>query len=63
MASSAMVLEKFAGWFNGKHSPVHLFWDDFDLAHARFSGRRAPTRDGAGLVNCWPRNRPSACIS
>lgn len=50
MASSAMVLEEFAGWFTGKHSPVHLFWHTFDLAHARFSGRRVPVREGAGLV-------------
>lgn len=50
IASSTMVLEEFAGWFNGKHSPVHLFWHSFDLAHARYSGRRAPARDGAGLV-------------
>lgn len=50
IASSAMVLEEFAGWFNGKHSPVQLFWHSFDLAHARFSGRRAPVREGAGVV-------------
>jgi hypothetical protein len=50
VASSALVLEEFAGWFNGKHSPVHLFWHSFDLAHARFSGRRAPVREGAGVV-------------
>lgn len=50
LASSALVLEEFAGWFNGKQSPVHLFWHSFDLAHARFSGRRAPQREGAGLV-------------
>ena len=50
LASSAMVLEEFAGWFNGKQSPVQLFWHSFDLAHARFSGRRAPERDGAGVV-------------
>ncbi|HSK97613.1 MAG TPA: DUF5996 family protein [Euzebyales bacterium] len=50
-ASSALVLEEFAGWFNGKHSPVQLFWHSFDLAHARFSGRRAPAREGAGAVD------------
>lgn len=50
IASSAMALEEFAGWFNGTQSPVHLFWHTFDLAHARFSGRRAPQREGAGLV-------------
>lgn len=50
IASSAVALEEFAGWFNGKQSPVHLFWHSFDLAHARFSGRRAPVREDAGLV-------------
>ncbi len=38
------VLDEFAGWFCGKASPVHLFWHSFDLAYARFSGRRAPDR-------------------
>ena len=44
------VFEAFAGRFNGKQSPVHLFWHSFDLALARFSGRRAPERDGADPV-------------
>jgi hypothetical protein len=38
------VLDEFAGWFNGKQSPVHLFWHSFDLALTRFSGRKAPPR-------------------
>ena len=50
LRSSTAVLEEFAGRFNGKQSPVHLFWHSFDLAHARFSGRRAPAREGAGDV-------------
>ena len=32
------VLEEFSGWFNGKTSPVHLFWHGLDLAVTRFSG-------------------------
>jgi Family of unknown function (DUF5996) len=39
------VLEEFSGWFCGKASPVQLFWHGFDLAHTRFSGRRAPRVD------------------
>ena len=35
------VFEEFSGWFNGKTSPVHLFWHSFDLAVTRFSGRPA----------------------
>jgi hypothetical protein len=38
---SDSVLEEFSGWFNGKTSPVHLFWHSFDLAVTRFSGRPA----------------------
>lgn len=44
------VFEAYAGRFNGKQSPVHLFWHSFDLAVARFSGRRAPEREGADPV-------------
>jgi hypothetical protein len=36
------VLDEFEGWFNGKTSPVQLFWHGFDLASARYSGRPAP---------------------
>jgi hypothetical protein len=44
------VLMRFGSRFNGKASPSHLFWHSFDLAHARFSGRRAPPIDGADRV-------------
>jgi hypothetical protein len=40
------ILEEFSGWFDGKTSPVHLFWHGFDLATARYSGRPAPPLDG-----------------
>ncbi|MDP9221885.1 MAG: DUF5996 family protein [Actinomycetota bacterium] len=36
---SDAVFEEFSGWFNGKTSPVHLFWHSLDLAVSRFSGR------------------------
>jgi Family of unknown function (DUF5996) len=42
---SDRVFEEFSGWFNGKTSPVHLFWHSFDLAVTRFSGRPAPAFD------------------
>jgi hypothetical protein len=32
--------------FVGKISPVNFFWGSFDLAVTRFSGRRAPSREG-----------------
>ena len=44
------VFEEFSGWFNGKTSPVHLFWHSFDLAVSRFSGRKAPPIE-AGRVD------------
>jgi len=36
------ITKWFQGRFLGKASPVHFFWGAFDLAHTRFSGRRAP---------------------
>ena len=50
LRSSSHVFEEFAGWFNGKQSPVQVFWHSFDLAIARFSGRPAPSRPGADRV-------------
>ncbi len=44
------VFKEFAGRFNGKQSPVQLYWHSFDLALTRFSGRRAPEREGADKV-------------
>jgi hypothetical protein len=42
---SDSVYEEFSGWFNGKTSPVHLFWHGLDLAVTRFSGRPGATLD------------------
>ena len=44
------VLNEFRGPFLGKASPVHFFWGSFDLAATRFSGRRAPKREGADVL-------------
>jgi hypothetical protein len=35
------IFKEFAGRFNGKTSPVQLFWHSFDLAVTRFSGKPA----------------------
>ena len=40
------IFKEFAGRFNGKTSPVQLYFHSFDLAVTRFSGRRAPEREG-----------------
>jgi hypothetical protein len=44
------VLAHFRSGFAGKASPPQVFWHGFDLAHARFSGRRAPAIPGADPV-------------
>lgn len=44
------VFEEFRARFLGKSSPVHFFWGSFDLACTRFSGRRAPPREGADAM-------------
>ncbi len=44
------VLKEFRSRFIGKVSPVHFFWGSFDLAVTRFSGRRAPEREGADAI-------------
>jgi hypothetical protein len=50
LASAARVMEEFRAGFIGKCSPVHFFWGSFDLAVTRFSGRRAPEREGADPI-------------
>jgi len=40
------IFQRFSSGFIGKISPVHFFWGSFDLAVTRFSGRRAPERQG-----------------
>jgi Family of unknown function (DUF5996) len=40
------VLTAFRARFQGKCSPVHLFWGALDLAVTRFSGRPAPPHPG-----------------
>jgi hypothetical protein len=50
LMSASTALREFRGRFIGKSSPVHFFWGSFDLAVTRFSGRRAPEREGADAV-------------
>jgi hypothetical protein len=47
---SETVFTEFRSSFIGKDSPVHFFWGSFDLCVTRFSGRRAPERQGADPV-------------
>jgi hypothetical protein len=50
LVSAEEVLSEFRSRFVGKSSPVHFFWGSFDLAVTRFSGRRAPERQGADMI-------------
>ena len=50
LLQSDKVLKEFRSRFTGKVSPVHFFWGSFDMAVTRFSGRRAPEREGADLI-------------
>jgi hypothetical protein len=50
LVSSHAVFEQFRSRFIGKSSPVHFFWGSFDLAVTRFSGRKAPPREGADAI-------------
>lgn len=45
------VFDRFRADFLGKASPVQLFWGGFDLASARFSGRRSPPYAGGSAPN------------
>ena len=44
------IFKEFRSRFIGKSSPVHFFWGSFDLAVTRFSGRRAPAREGVDPI-------------
>ena len=46
----ARVLTESRCSFVGKTSPAHFFWGSFDLALTRFSGRRAPAREGPAFM-------------
>ena len=51
LAGTQRVFQRFHGSFVGKASPVHLFWHSFDLAHARYSGRPAPSTEATDPVS------------
>jgi Family of unknown function (DUF5996) len=50
LAAVAPVFMSARCSFIGKCSPVHFFWGSFDLAVTRFSGRRAPPREGPAFM-------------
>jgi len=50
LVRTGKVFDEFRSRFIGKCSPVHFYWGSFDLAVTRFSGRRAPEREGADSI-------------
>ena len=50
LMQATAIFQRFSSGFLGKVSPVHFFWGSFDLAVTRFSGRRAPQREGADAI-------------
>jgi Family of unknown function (DUF5996) len=44
------VFKEFAGRFDGKTSPVQLYWHSFDLAVTRFSGKQVSLPDSTDSV-------------
>jgi len=46
-----LVFDRFRAGFLGKASPPQFFWGGFDLASARFSGRRGPAYGGGSAPN------------
>jgi Family of unknown function (DUF5996) len=50
LVQTQRVMLSFRARFQGKCSPIHLFWGAMDLALTRFSGRSAPPHPG-GIPN------------
>ena len=50
LIESDRIFKQFRSRFLGKSSPVHFFWGSFDLAVTRFSGRRAPQKEGVDPI-------------
>jgi len=46
LLQTQLVFDRFRAGFLGKASPVQFFWGGFDLASARFSGKRGPAYGG-----------------
>jgi hypothetical protein len=50
LVQTEKVFTEFRSRFIGKCSQVNFYWGSFDLAVTRFSGRRAPEREGADVI-------------
>lgn len=45
------IMQEFSGRFNGKTCPVQFYWHHIDLTVTRFSGKKAPVRPDASLID------------
>ncbi|HLI05411.1 MAG TPA: DUF5996 family protein [Ktedonobacteraceae bacterium] len=50
LVQTTRVLEQYRSYFRGKSSPILFFWGTFDLAEARYSGKRASPPQGADRI-------------
>jgi Family of unknown function (DUF5996) len=55
------VLKAHRARFRGKTSPVSFWWGSFDLSLARFSGRPATPRPGAGIIERFGGDAEQIC--
>lgn len=62
MLSVGRVMNRFRTPFGGKRSPVLFYWGGFDLNHTRFSGRPAPPRPGAGVIQAFGEDQENFVI-
>ena len=57
-----LVLKEHRGQFRGRASPVSFWWGTFDLAVARFSGRRVEPPAGAGIIQRVGGDAEQTCV-
>jgi Family of unknown function (DUF5996) len=62
MLSVGRVMDRFRTPIGGKSSPVLFYWGGFDLNHTRFSGRPAPARPGAGVIQVFGEDQENFAI-
>jgi hypothetical protein len=62
MLSVGRVMDRFRTPFGAKSSPVLFYWGGFDLNHTRFSGRPAPARPGAGVIQAFGEDQENFAI-
>ena len=46
LCSISSVFETYRSQFNGKQTPIQLYWHSFDIVSTRFSGKAAPLDSG-----------------